>query len=352
MAADIDDRLATMARERARLETLLAKDPDWQMLVGLEIGAPSDGADTRRAELEARLAANPHYLALRLLLEAHARLETAARLTSAPALPNGARKPADGRAAASGTSRVPPKIRPGRNGDDLTRLRGVGPVLAMRMKAHGITSYAQIAVWSDGDVARVSDTLRLGGRIERDGWRAQARDLAGVASAPRAGLVVMAETPLRPKRRSTVSLSDAIEATAPSALAATEPVSAQKETIEPAKAPNVAPPSVHRPIVPPVEVEEAEVLIVFPPNARAEDAAADAGDDATPVPPTRVAAQPNGKSRIQDPSPIEEASVEIRWPQGRPAAPRPPGARAPILGRPETGLRRVLGTFKRDDPTS
>ncbi len=347
MAADIDDRLATMARERARLETLLAKDPDWQMLVGLEIGAPSDGADTRRAELEARLAANPHYLALRLLLEAHVRLETAARLTSAPALPNGARKPADGRAAASGTSRVPPKIRPGRNGDDLTRLRGVGPVLAMRLKAHGITSYAQIAAWSDGDVARVSDTLRLGGRIERDGWRAQARDLAGVASAQRAGLVVMAETPLRPKRRSTVSLSDAIEATA-----ATEPVPAQKETIEPAKAPNVAPPSVHRPIVPPVEVEEAEVLIVFPPDVREEPAAADAGADAASEPPIRAAAQPNGKSRIQDPSPIEEASVEIRWPQGRPVAPQPPRARAPILGRPETGLRRVLGTFKRDDPTS
>ena len=67
----------------------------------------------------------------------------------------------------------------GAAGDDLTRLKGVGPRLAAMLHGHGVTSFAQIADWSDDDVARIDAELgRFQGRIERDDWRGQARLLA------------------------------------------------------------------------------------------------------------------------------------------------------------------------------
>lgn len=64
-------------------------------------------------------------------------------------------------------------------GDDLTRIKGLGPKLATMLKEQGITSYAQIAAWSDADVERVDASLgRFAGRIMRDQWVAQAKLLA------------------------------------------------------------------------------------------------------------------------------------------------------------------------------
>ncbi|RDC59479.1 50S ribosomal protein L21 [Alteripontixanthobacter maritimus] len=65
------------------------------------------------------------------------------------------------------------------DGDDLTRMKGVGPKLAMTLRGMGITTFAQIAAWTDADVARIDGQLgRFAGRIERDDWRTQARYLA------------------------------------------------------------------------------------------------------------------------------------------------------------------------------
>ncbi len=60
--------------------------------------------------------------------------------------------------------------------DDLLQLKGVGPKLNDRLKELGITSYAQIAGWSDADVARIDDQLgTFKGRIQRDNWIDQAQ---------------------------------------------------------------------------------------------------------------------------------------------------------------------------------
>jgi NADH-quinone oxidoreductase subunit E len=63
--------------------------------------------------------------------------------------------------------------------DDLTRLKGVGPALAKKLRAAGVTSFAQIAGWSDVDVAAFDEKLSFRGRIQREGWVEQARVLAG-----------------------------------------------------------------------------------------------------------------------------------------------------------------------------
>lgn len=65
------------------------------------------------------------------------------------------------------------------NADDLRRIKGVGPKLVSLLAEQGITSFAQIAAWSDADIDRVDATLgRFEGRIRRDDWVAQAKLLA------------------------------------------------------------------------------------------------------------------------------------------------------------------------------
>ena len=61
-------------------------------------------------------------------------------------------------------------------GDDLTRIKGLGPKLAVLLGELGFTTYAQIAAWDAADIERVDDQLgRFKGRITRDQWVEQAK---------------------------------------------------------------------------------------------------------------------------------------------------------------------------------
>lgn len=63
--------------------------------------------------------------------------------------------------------------------DDLTMIKGLGPKLATTLKGLGVTTFAQIASWSDADIDRIDAQLgRFAGRIRRDGWVEQAGFLA------------------------------------------------------------------------------------------------------------------------------------------------------------------------------
>jgi predicted flap endonuclease-1-like 5' DNA nuclease len=45
----------------------------------------------------------------------------------------------------------------------------------------GVISFAQIAQWTPQDVLRIADALNISPRrIDRDGWIAKARELAGM----------------------------------------------------------------------------------------------------------------------------------------------------------------------------
>jgi len=63
--------------------------------------------------------------------------------------------------------------------DDLKKISGVGPVLEKKLNGLGITTYAQVAAFTAEDIARVDDALSFKGRIERDNWVQQAKDLMG-----------------------------------------------------------------------------------------------------------------------------------------------------------------------------
>jgi predicted flap endonuclease-1-like 5' DNA nuclease len=64
-------------------------------------------------------------------------------------------------------------------GDDLTRIKGLGPKAAEKLKAEGVQRLSDIASWSDADVERFDALINGRGRISRDAWVKQARDLAG-----------------------------------------------------------------------------------------------------------------------------------------------------------------------------
>lgn len=63
--------------------------------------------------------------------------------------------------------------------DDLARIKGVGPKLVALLGELGITTYAQIAAWTDADIERIDAQLgRFAGRITRDQWIEQAKLLS------------------------------------------------------------------------------------------------------------------------------------------------------------------------------
>ena len=59
--------------------------------------------------------------------------------------------------------------------DDLKQLSGVGPALEKKLHEAGVTSFAQIAAWNADDIAAMDEKLSFKGRIEREGWVAQAQ---------------------------------------------------------------------------------------------------------------------------------------------------------------------------------
>jgi predicted flap endonuclease-1-like 5' DNA nuclease len=62
--------------------------------------------------------------------------------------------------------------------DNLKKIRGIGPQNERRLHALGIWHFAQIAAWSEDNVKWVGSYLAFAGRIDREKWIAQARDLA------------------------------------------------------------------------------------------------------------------------------------------------------------------------------
>ena len=61
--------------------------------------------------------------------------------------------------------------------DDVTLIGGIGPALEKKLAALEITSLKQIAEWSAADIERVDAELAFKGRIEREEWVQQAKDL-------------------------------------------------------------------------------------------------------------------------------------------------------------------------------
>lgn len=64
--------------------------------------------------------------------------------------------------------------------DDLTQLTGVGPAFATKLNEAGVTSFAQIAAWTDAEIERLDGEISgLKAKAEKGDWVAEAKGFAG-----------------------------------------------------------------------------------------------------------------------------------------------------------------------------
>ena len=96
--------------------------------------------------------------------------KAAPKKAETPKKPAAEKKPAAKKAA--------PKKVASEGNDDLTKISGVGPVIVGKLEALGITTFEQIAAWKEADVEKFDAELNFKGRIDRDDWIKQAKELA------------------------------------------------------------------------------------------------------------------------------------------------------------------------------
>ncbi len=147
-----ESRVAELEAEKARLEARIAelegaaKAPP-AAPAGVGATAPRRRGDARLKEIDAKLAQLPAgSSARRALLAAREKLLSGG---------GGA----------------------GEGGEDLKRIKGIGPAIEKKLKAMGITRIAQIAELGEEEIARIEEKLAFKGRIAREHWVEQARAL-------------------------------------------------------------------------------------------------------------------------------------------------------------------------------
>jgi large subunit ribosomal protein L21 len=64
-----------------------------------------------------------------------------------------------------------------RDPSNLSLISGIGPTIEKKLRAAGITSWNDIAGWSDEDLAKWDKDLNLRGRAKREEWIEQAKEL-------------------------------------------------------------------------------------------------------------------------------------------------------------------------------
>ncbi len=146
-----DEQLATLQRELQRLHT------EHQALQRTVRSIPEKDEQIERLQKRLR--------------ELRATQRTTA---AAPATAPAPQTPSDGAATAPPSS--PPKGSKPRQGDDLKKIQGIGPVFAETLQKLGTRTYIQIARWKPADVEKIAKKLATDPeRIKRENWIAGAK---------------------------------------------------------------------------------------------------------------------------------------------------------------------------------
>lgn len=97
--------------------------------------------------------------------------KAAAKKTDAPKKDDAPKAAAKSEAAAA-----PMFSAPEGDGDNLTKIKGIGPVAAGQLNEQGITTFAQIAALTDAEIASIDEAMPFSADQISD-WRDQAKDL-------------------------------------------------------------------------------------------------------------------------------------------------------------------------------
>ena len=101
--------------------------------------------------------------------------ETTVRI--AEILTGGAKPSKQAKAAPEASTAAPLFTAPAGEPDDLVVIKGIGPVAAGQLKEQGITTFAQVAAFTDEDIARIDAAMPFSADQIKD-WREQAKELA------------------------------------------------------------------------------------------------------------------------------------------------------------------------------
>ena len=91
--------------------------------------------------------------------------------------PRAARASSGSAAARGGAKAFALLSAPEGQADDLTLIGGVGEKINEKLTAMGIFHFWQVAAMTDGDIEKVESDLGFKGRVEREDWIEQAREL-------------------------------------------------------------------------------------------------------------------------------------------------------------------------------
>jgi len=151
----------------------------------VDIGAPFISGATVVGEIE-KQARGPHIIIFKKRRRKHYRRRNGHRqdLTSViitEILTGGAKpsaKIATKKVAAAPAAVAAPLAAPvASTADDISLIAGIGPKILKGLTDLAVTTFAQIASWTDADVERIETELKLRGRVAREEWIEQAKEL-------------------------------------------------------------------------------------------------------------------------------------------------------------------------------
>ncbi len=157
----------------------------------VDIGAPLVAGATVVGEIE-KQARGPHIIIFKKRRRKHYRRRNGHRqdltsVTITEILTGGAKPSAKAAAPKkAAVSEAAPLAAPiASSADDISLIAGIGPKILKGLTDLGVTTFAQIASWTDADVERIETELKQKGRVAREEWIEQAKELM-VGKPPRA----------------------------------------------------------------------------------------------------------------------------------------------------------------------
>jgi large subunit ribosomal protein L21 len=156
----------------------------------VEIGAPHVAGVTVVGEIAAHEKQETVYIFKKRRRKHHRRRnghrQVLTAVTITDILTGGAKPAAKAKAAAAPKAAAPAKAAAATGkADDISLIGGVGPKMEAGLIELGYTTFASIAAWSADDVAKVEAHLKQKGRVGREEWIEQAKELAA-GKPPRA----------------------------------------------------------------------------------------------------------------------------------------------------------------------
>jgi large subunit ribosomal protein L21 len=148
----------------------------------VDVGAPFLVGATVVGEIE-KQARGPHLIIFKKRRRKHYRRRNGHRqdltsVTITEILLGGAKPAAKAKAAKpAAIADAAPKAAATASGDDISLIGGIGPKILKALTEMGITTFAQIAAWTPADVERIEADIKQKGRVAREEWIEQAKEL-------------------------------------------------------------------------------------------------------------------------------------------------------------------------------